>query len=143
MIEESLASLAVGSVGGFAMKFMAQSAKNKADQWNRVIEGITKADQSHDAALQRVGINAGKVARRIIVISVLFAMVFGSIAVSIGGGSTVIETVSTSGGYLWGLFPTWTEVAYNKVQGFVILPEVRQCLPAIVGFYFGQAAAKP
>lgn len=143
MIEESLASLAVGTVGGFAMKFMAQQAQAKAEQWSRVIEGITKSDQSHDAAVQRVGVSAGKWVRRFIVASVFFALVFGSIIAARMGIGTVVETVNTSGGWLWGLFPTWTETVYSQVQGFLILPEVRKCLPAIVGFYFGQAAAKP
>ena len=43
---------------------------------------------------------------------------------------------------LWGLLGTKTEPVFVEIEGYLLVPEIRQALTAIVGFYFGQATVK-
>ena len=43
---------------------------------------------------------------------------------------------------LWGLLGTRTEPVFVEIEGYLLVPEIRQALTAIVGFYFGQATVK-
>jgi len=74
--------------------------------------------------------------RRFLVVSTVFAIVIApfvfawtDVGVSIG---------RETNGFL-GLFKG---VKWDTVQGFVILPEIRQTALAIVGFYFGSSQIK-
>ena len=40
------------------------------------------------------------------------------------------------------LFGGGKEITFVELDGYLMIPEVRQTLSAIVGFYFGNAAAK-
>jgi len=39
------------------------------------------------------------------------------------------------------LFGGGTEIVFVELKGYLMVPEVRQTLTAIVGFYFGNASA--
>ena len=43
---------------------------------------------------------------------------------------------------LWGLLGTKTEPVFIEIEGYLLVPEIRQALTAIIGFYFGQATVK-
>ena len=58
------------------------------------------------------------------------------------GQSTIVQIETTGSEFLWGLFGGGTEIKFVELQGYLMVPEVRQTLTAIIGFYFGNASAK-
>ena len=132
MTPELLAMLG-GGVSGFIMKLIGYQMESQARQFERMVGKQKAADKSADAAATR---NGGVLVRRFLVISTVFAIVIApfvfawtDIGISVG---------RETNGFL-GLFKT---LKWDTVQGFVILPEIRQTALAIVGFYFGSSQIK-
>ena len=132
MTPELIAMLG-GGVSGFVMKLVGAQMENQARQFERMLGKQQGADASADAAAKREG---GVLVRRFLVVSTVFAIVIApfvfawtDVGVSIG---------RETNGFL-GLFKG---VQWDTVQGFVILPEIRQTALAIVGFYFGSSQIK-
>lgn len=132
MTPELLAMLG-GGVSGFIMKLIGYQMESQARQFERMIGKQKAADKSADAAATR---NGGVLVRRFLVVSTVFAIVIApfvfawtDIGISVG---------RETNGFL-GLFKT---LKWDTVQGFVILPEIRQTALAIVGFYFGSSQIK-
>ena len=132
MTPELIAMLG-GGVSGFVMKLVGAQMENQARQFERMIGKQQGADASADAAAKREG---GVLVRRFLVVSTVFAIIVApfvfawtDVGVSIG---------RETNGFL-GLFKG---VKWDTVQGFVILPEIRQTALAIVGFYFGSSQIK-
>ena len=132
MTPELLAMLG-GGVSGFIMKLIGYQIESQARQFERMIGKQKAADKSADAAAAR---NGGVLVRRFLVVSTVFAIVIApfvfawtDIGISVG---------RETNGFL-GLFKT---LKWDTVQGFVILPEIRQTALAIVGFYFGSSQIK-
>jgi hypothetical protein len=132
MTPELIAMLG-GGVSGFVMKLVGAQMENQARQFERMLGKQQGADASADAAAKR---DAGVLVRRFLVVSTVFAIVIApfvfawtDVGVSIG---------RETNGFL-GLFKG---VQWDTVQGFVILPEIRQTALAIVGFYFGSSQIK-
>ena len=122
-----------GGVSGFVMKLVGAQMENQARQFERMIGKQQGADASADAAAKREG---GVLVRRFLVVSTVFAIIVApfvfawtDVGVSIG---------RETNGFL-GLFKG---VKWDTIQGFVILPEIRQTALAIVGFYFGSSQIK-
>ncbi len=130
-----------GSVVGFIFRYMAERAKERAEIYKMAL-GLKKAeDDSADKAAKRVPIDVGKWVRRLIVCAILFAVILAPFLLSIFGYSTIVEVETTNPDWLFGLFGGGTEVMFVELKGYLMLPEVRQTLSAIVGFYFGNASA--
>jgi len=132
MTPELIAMLG-GGVSGFVMKLVGAQMENQARQFERMIGKQQGADASADAAAKREG---GVLVRRFLVVSTVFAIIVApfvfawtDVGVSIG---------RETNGFL-GLFKG---VKWDTIQGFVILPEIRQTALAIVGFYFGSSQIK-
>lgn len=88
------------------------------------------ADESHDKASKR----GGEWVRRLIVMVCLFGVVVAPFLMAfMSQGVTVSEQKSL-------LFFTWE--TWKTLEGFVILPEIRTTLIAIVGYYFGSSSIK-
>jgi hypothetical protein len=131
MTVELLAMLG-GGVSGFVMKLIGAQMENQARQFDRMLAAQGLADESADRASARGGVWV----RRFLVVITFFAIVVAPFVVAFTdiGVSMSRET----NGFL-GLFKG---VKWDTVQGFVILPEVRQTALAIVGFYFGSSQIK-
>ena len=99
------------------------------------------ADESADNAVKRVPIEAGKWVRRLIVVSVLFGVILAPFITTFMNHPIVVEEMITKK-ILWGLLGTRTEPVFIEIEGYLLVPEIRQALTAIVGFYFGQATVK-
>jgi len=128
MTPEMIAMLG-GGLSGFVMKLIGAQMENQARQFDRMLQKQGLADDSADRAAGRGGvwIRRGLVAITFFAIIVApFIVAFTDIGVSMS---------RETGGFL-GLF---RGVKWDTVQGFVILPEVRQTAIAIVGFYFGSS----
>jgi hypothetical protein len=131
MTIELLAMLG-GSVSGFIMKLIATQAEAQGRALEAMIQRQNVADLSADKASARGGVwvRRGLVAITFFAIVVApFVFAFTNVGVTVG---------RETNGFL-GLFKT---LRWDTLQGFVILPEVRQTALAIVGFYFGSSQVK-
>lgn len=130
-MENELIALFGGSISGFIMKFMATLAKNQASHFKMMLEAQGVADDSHDRAEARGGVWV----RRAIVGVILFAVVVAPYILSYSESGVTVFTEYK----ILGIFPT---AKWETLQGMALLPEVRQSLLAIVGFYFGSSQVK-
>ena len=97
------------------------------------------ADASADKAVNRGGVWV----RRFITIVILFAVVVAPFIMAFTGqGVSVLEEGSKG---LLGFLGSVIGIGGSKwetIHGFVLLPEVRQGLLAVLGFYFGSSQIK-
>ena len=104
------------------------------------MNAIDKQDESADKAASRDP-DFGKVIRRMIVMSVIFSIVISPFVMALLGIPTYLEVSYQDGGGMFGLLAEKTKTAFVEISGNLITTEIRQCLIAITGFYFGSAAA--
>lgn len=122
-----------GGLSGFVMKLVATQVQAQTALLERTLQRQGAADTSADAAAKRVG---GIWVRRFLTVSTVFAIIVAPFVFAFTDVGITIQRESA--GFL-GLFKS---VRWDTVQGFVILPEVRQTALAIVGFYFGSSQVK-
>ena len=134
-------SLVGGSLVGFFFRASAEKRAVEQERFNRLIEGIKTTDASQNQAVERVSVDAGKVVRRSIVLTVLFGTIMAPFLMPFFEIDTVVENLVTNESIFWGLFGTTTENIYTPIRGFFYSDELGQVLVTIVGFYFGNAAA--
>ena len=141
MIPTEIMTMAGGSIVGFFFKLVAKRAENEQKRFEMFMKEKEMADVSADKAVKRVSVDAGKWVRRIIVLSVLFGVILAPFVVTFFNHPIVVEELITKK-ILWGLLGTKTEPVFVEVEGYLLVPEIRQALTAIIGFYFGQATVK-
>jgi hypothetical protein len=129
-----------GSVVGFVFRYMAERAKERHEIYKRAIGLKDSEIKAANSAAERVPFDAGKWVRRAIVTCVLFGVILAPFILSLLGVSTIVEVEQVNGTFL-GLFGGGTEILFVELKGYLMVPEVRQTLTALVGFYFGNAAA--
>lgn len=122
---------AVGSITKLVGKLVAASLDLNKANLEATLSKQKAADESADKAANRTG---GVWVRRVIVVSCLFAVVVVPLIMAFQEQGV---TISESRNFL---FFNWQE--WKTLGGFVILPEIRQTLLAIVGFYFGASQIK-
>jgi len=141
MSVELLAMLG-GSMSGFIMKLIAANTQNQAQMLEGMLKKQGAADDSADRAAKRTG--AGGVwIRRVIALCTLFAVIFAPFILAFFNEPVTIEANPTGGifGFIFGnLFSKGN--GWVELQGYVLLPEVRQTMLALVGFYFGSSQVK-
>jgi hypothetical protein len=127
-----LIALLGGGFSGFIFKLIGSLVQAQQANIQSVLQKQEVADASHDKAAKR----GGEWVRRLIVCVVLFAVV---VAPFILAHSPEGITVGTTNTFFFGLFDS---TSYKTLGGYVILPEVRQTVMAIVGYYFGSSSIK-
>jgi len=130
-----------GAITGFIFRYMAERAKEKADLMKLALDLKKASDDSADRAAKRVPVDVGKWVRRVIVCCVLFGVILAPFLLSLMGLSTIVQVETTNPTWGFGLFGGGSEIFFVELKGYLMMPEVRQSLTAIVGFYFGNAAA--
>ncbi len=128
-----LISLLGGGVAGFVMRFMAAQAEAQSRAFDRMITAQKAADESAELARRH---DPGSWVRRVIAMVVLFAVVIAPFVLALIDVPVAVE----SDGPWWdilGLFGGW-----ETVSGFILLPEVRQGMVALIGFYFGSSQVR-
>ena len=141
MIPAEILTMAGGSVVGFFFKLVAKRAENEQKRFEMIMKDRQFVEESANNAVKRVPIEAGKWVRRLIVVSVLFGVILAPFVVTFFNHPIVVEELITKK-VLWGLLGTRTEPVFVEVEGYLLVPEIRQALTAIIGFYFGQATVK-
>lgn len=124
-----------GGLVGFIMRLIGAQAEYQARHLDALIKKQELADVSANAAASRGGVWV----RRIFVAFILFAVIVAPFILAYSGHGVTIQKEGLGGIFkLLGL----GRDSWETVQGFVILPEVRQGMLAIVGFYFGSSQVK-
>lgn len=131
-----------GSVAGFVMKLIAIRSQQNSDLMMRAMDRDKQQVESYNAASQRVSVNAGRFVRRVIVLAILFAVVFIPLLAPLWGLPVVVEGEEGGKSLLWGLISETPKKIFTEINGVLLIPELRQVLLAIVGFYFGTASAR-
>ena len=129
------------SLTGFLFRFWAEKRKDQKEMFERAMARSKRQDESADLAVKRVPIDAGKVIRRTIVVTVLFGTILAPFVLPFFEIPTVVEVTEKSRTVL-GIFGGDTSVKFQEVYGYLFTEENRQILLTIVGFYFGNAAGK-
>lgn len=142
MLTAELLTTLGGSVAGFVMKLMAIRSQQSADILKLAIERNNQAEASVNSAAERVSVTAGRFVRRAIVLAILFAVVFVPFLAPLLGLPVVVEGEKSGASVLWGLISEAPTLVYTEIHGVLLIPELRQVLLAIVGFYFGTASAR-
>jgi len=130
-----------GALVGFFFKLVAKRAENEQKRFEMIMREKKFIEESANNAVKRVPIEAGKWVRRLIVVSVLFGVILAPFVVTFFNHPIVVEELITRK-ILWGLLGTRTEPVFIEIEGYLLVPEIRQALTAIIGFYFGQATVK-
>lgn len=121
-----------GGVSGFVMKLIAAQTEAQQRNFEMMLKRQAAADDSADRAAARGGVWM----RRFIAMMVMVAVVVIPVVAGLIGQGLTIETQTN--GFL-GLFKG---VQWQTLDGFVMLPEVRQALLVILGFYFGSSQVR-
>jgi len=129
-VSTELLAMLAGSASGFIFKLIGSLVEAQKSAVQGLIKKQGAADASHDAADKR----GGAWIRRFIVTVVLFAVV---VAPFLLAHSPEGITVGSERSFLFFNYIKW-----ETLGGYVILPEIRQTLLAIVGFYFGSSQIK-
>lgn len=135
------------ALGGWAMKLIAigqdrrqQERIHTLDAFKAAMgESITQAD----AAAARSGDTWGKLTRRGIAWSLVVLVALLCLLPGFTMAPAIVQTVSTSSGFLWGLFGGGSSTEFHELRGFIHSPAVLSGFAHIIVFYFGQGAAKP
>lgn len=130
-----LVAMLGGGISGFIMKLIASQAEAQTRNFEMLLRKQEAADISADRASARGGVWI----RRIFVGFIIFAVIIAPFILSLLNTPVTIEKNSAGGllGFL-GLNST----GWQSLDGFVLLPEVRQAMLAIIGFYFGSSQVK-
>jgi len=138
--------MGVSAVAGFIMKLKALEAARQSEERLYTLDafkvGMGETMEASDRASKRDG-STGKATRRLVALILVGAVVALVFVPGFLDKPSVIETVKTSGGFLFGLIPERTRTEFVSVQGFVHMPTLLVGFGHVIAFYFGQGAAKP
>tara|TARA_R110000851_G_C12779086_1_gene535100 strand:- start:172 stop:582 length:411 start_codon:yes stop_codon:yes gene_type:complete len=136
MTSELVAMLG-GGVTGFVMKLISAQMNIQANAIDAMIKKQGVSDDSADKAAKRTG-EGGAWIRRFIAICILFSVVFAPFIMAFFDIPVTVEANKL------GIFK-FLGIGSDKwkhLEGFVLLPEVRQGMLALLGFYFGSSQVK-
>jgi hypothetical protein len=138
-----LLTLGGGTAAGFLMKLFAEGQKRRHEEFKLSMQRFHAIEGSRKSAAERVSNEAGKFTRRAIVISVLIGTVYVGFFSGWFDLPLIVETETSGFSLLWGLFEIPSRERFIELsRGWPVFADVKNSLLAIVGFYFGQGAAK-
>jgi hypothetical protein len=143
MFSPELISMIGGGATGFLFKFMAQKSADQKQMFEQLIQANKQTTENQNQAVQRVGIDAGRAVRQLIVLTVLFGAFAAPFILPFFGIPTFVEVDVKNPEGLFGLIPATAKKGFVEINGFFWSSENREILLSIVGFYFGTAAATP
>ena len=117
------------------MKLISAQGEAQARNFEMLLQKQTAADESAEKAAARGGVWI----RRIFVFFILFAVIVAPFILSLLGTPVTVEKEGLGG--LFSLIGFGAD-SWESLNGFVLLPEVRQAMLAIIGFYFGSSQVR-
>ena len=141
LLSPEVISLVAGGAAGFIFKMMAQNAADRQQTTELLIKRQQAADESSDKAVQRAPGKAGEWTRRLIIIAILFGVILAPFVLSLLGKPVVVEVQTAVKSFL-GIFNWGGNTRFYELSSYILIPEMRTALLAIIGFYFGNSAAK-
>ncbi len=125
-----LLSMIGGGLMGFVFRYIAaqQEAQTKA------MEMSMRLQDAADASADRASARTGSWVRRVLSLTVLFGLIGAPFGLALVGLPTYVER-EQAGWDVLGLFTG----GYEAVHGYLILPEVRSAMLAVVAFYLGSS----
>jgi hypothetical protein len=136
MTSELVAMLG-GGVTGFVMKLISAQMNIQANAIDAMIKKQGASDDSADRAAKRTG-EGGAWIRRFIAICILFSVVFAPFIMAFFDIPVTVEANKLGIFKFLGIGSD----KWKNLEGFVLLPEVRQGMLALLGFYFGSSQVK-
>jgi hypothetical protein len=136
-----LISMLVGSAVGFLFRYLAEKRQAEKEIFERLLTANKVTTENQDKAVKRVPLDVGKSVRQLIVLTVLFSTLFAPFILPFFGIPTFVEVDAQVPEGFFGIVSSTTKKYFVEIQGFLYTSENRQILVAIVGFYFGSAAA--
>ena len=130
-----LLSMLGGGITGFVMRLVA----SQAEAQGRALDAMLRKQKAVDASSKAAASRGGVWVRRLIAVCILFAVIVAPFLLSLLDVPVALEKES-GGGILSLLFGK--QNGYINVEGFVLLPEVRQGMLALLSFYFGSSMVK-
>lgn len=140
MVPVELMTMGFGALTGFIFKYAAERAKQKEQHFKMLLQSRDLYIKEADAASKRDG-EGGRWVRRLIVISTLFGVILAPFILALFDYPIVMQINEQRPDFLFGLFGGGQRTKFIELGGYLIIPEVRQTLSAIIGYYFGQSAA--
>jgi plasmid maintenance system antidote protein VapI len=131
-----LVAMLGGGVTGFVMKLISAQMNIQANAIDAMIKKQGVSDDSADRAAKRTG-EGGAWIRRFIAICILFSVVFAPFVMAFFDIPVTVEANKLVLKFLGIGADKW-----KNLEGFVLLPEVRQGMLALLGFYFGSSQVK-
>ena len=132
-----LVAMLGGGVTGFVMKLISAQMNIQANAIKSMIQKQGFSDASADRAAERSG-ESGAWVRKLIAMCILFSVVFAPFIMAFFDIPVTVEANKL------GIFK-FLGIGSDKwkhLEGFVLLPEVRQGMLALLGFYFGSSQVK-
>ncbi len=136
-----LISMLGGSLTGFVFRYLAQKAQDQKELFQQAMAVNKQTTDNQDKAVARVSVDAGKFVRQVIVLVVLFGTLVAPFILPFFGVPTFVEVDANNPSAMFGLVSASTQKFFVEINGFLYTSENRQILVALVGFYFGTAAA--
>ena len=136
MTSELVAMLG-GGVTGFVMKLISAQMNIQENAIDAMIKKQGVSDDSADRAAKRTG-EGGAWIRRFIAICILFSVVFAPFVMAFFNIPVTVEAQKMG---IFKFLGIGTD-KWKHLEGFVLLPEVRQGMLALLGFYFGSSQVK-
>ena len=124
-----------GRVSGFLMKLIA----SQAEAQQRQVDMMIRKQEVADASAEKAAARGGVLVRRVIAFTILFAMIVAPFIVAFF--DIPVTVIDEARGGLLG-FLGFTKPLVTEMKGFVLLPEVRQGMLALLGFYFGSSQVR-
>jgi hypothetical protein len=134
-MSSELVAMLGGGITGFVMKFMSAQMEINSNALERMIAAQGASDESADRAAKRTE-GGGVWVRRSIAITILFAVVIAPFIFAFYSIPVTIKSEGTGGIFS---FLGFHADRWKSLEGFVLLPEIRQGMLAILGFYFGSS----
>ncbi len=115
---------------GFVFRLIAsqQEAQTKA------LEMSMRLQDAADASADRAGARSGSWVRRVLSLTVLFGLIGAPLGLALLGLPTYVESEREA----WDIFGLFSG-GWTRVEGYLILPEVRTAMLAVVAFYLGSS----
>jgi hypothetical protein len=124
-----------GGVSGFLMKLIA----SQAEAQQRQVDMMIRKQEVADASAEKAAARGGVLVRRVIAFTILFAMIVAPFIVAFF--DIPVTVIDEARGGLLG-FLGFAKPLVTEMRGFVLLPEVRQGMLALLGFYFGSSQVR-